>query len=70
MMMERDADVHRGGTSLYLQLTLRPREVPAPGDEAQFRLGREHGKDVDIVEACERFVALLADLIKQFEKTQ
>jgi hypothetical protein len=64
MIAERDADVHAGGTSLFIQFTITIRPQGQTGD-TELRLG-VGGKDHEIVAACERFIAFMADLIKQF----
>jgi hypothetical protein len=66
MMAERDNDVHLGRTTFHLCLT--PQPIGAPPIPIEFRLnlgGRHPG---EIAGACRRFIALMADLIRQFRE--
>ena len=62
MMSQRDADVHSGGTTLHINITIQPAGQTFP-NEFRLTLGRERP---EVVIACQRFIALMTRLIGQF----
>jgi len=65
LMAERDADVHHGGSSLHLNLTIQPGGTPPQQTEFRLRSKEHH---MELAKACESFIALMADLTKHFEE--
>jgi hypothetical protein len=56
MMGERDADVHGGGTSLYLQIKILPGQVHKGTQAVDFAIRVEsQGKDLEVVHGLRAF---------------
>jgi len=63
MMKERGDDVHQGRTTLHLNLTIQPGATPAQWTEFRFR---KHSDKAEIIDACQRFVALMENFAEEF----
>ena len=67
MISERNLDVHHGGTSLHRNTSIQPGGTSRSPDE--YRL-RGPVRPLEIVGACQAFLALIEDLAEQFKKSQ
>jgi len=63
MMKERGDDVHQGRTTLHQNLTIQPGGTPPKSTEFRFR---SHSDKAEIVDACQRFIALIEGFAEQF----